>query len=411
MPSYTALKARLNFVSKLGSSGHAPFSSKKTTMKLTQKRVRKMMSGRRRLGLMPVDKEDLGELQLDRGGDTSLLPVVDALNSSAGSEPKSLGELSRATESFDQLPVSQSRESFLVHAPLNTAFKQKSNALLNNNLFRCGMMSPMQDSTKRLYEAVDVISPSPLLSKADVARFLNESQQRVKNWESRGVPSNFAMEFEKAHGVSARWLLFGEGAMQVGASQTDPTPRPTVRAQTRDSAENLPLIEDSAAGKLPHNNSQAADSRTGNVPIPIQYSVDKSKFRPIPVVGRAQGGMPERIWTDGDYPVGATDKYAEVATSDPHAFLTPIVGTSMSPRYNPGEFALVEPATDPELEDDVLVRLTTGETMLKRLVSRRGGVQLASYNEPGTMLYDETEITWMYYVAHPVPARKIKQRV
>ncbi|MDR5784091.1 S24 family peptidase [Caballeronia sp. LZ065] len=380
-------------------------------MKLTQKRVRKMMSGRRRLGLMPVDKEDLGELQLDRGGDTSLLPVVDALNPSAGGEPKSLGELSRATESFDQLPVSQSRESFLVHAPLNTAFKQKSNALLNNNLFRCGMMSPMQDSTKRLYEAVDVISPSPLLSKADVARFLNESQQRVKNWESRGVPSNFAMEFEKAHGVSARWLLFGEGAMQVGASQADPAPRPMVRAQTRDSAENLPLIDDSAAGKLPHNNGQAADSRTGNVPIPIQYSVDKSKFRPIPVVGRAQGGMPERIWTDGDYPVGATDKYAEVATSDPHAFLTPIVGTSMSPRYNPGEFALVEPATDPELEDDVLVRLTTGETMLKRLVSRRGGVQLASYNEPGTMLYDETEITWMYYVAHPVPARKIKQRV
>lgn len=197
---------------------------------------------------------------------------------------------------------------------------------------------------------------------------------------------------------------------QASSAVTNDTPR-VVRAQTRDSAENLPLIFDSASGKPPHNSDQAADSRTGNVPIPIQYSVDKSKFRPIPVVGRAQGGMPERIWTDGDYPVGATDKYAEVATSDPHAFLTPIVGTSMAPRYNPGEFALVEPATDPELEDDVLVRLTTGETMLKRLVSRRGGVQLASYNEPGTMLYDEAEITWMYYVAHPVPARKIKHRV
>lgn len=150
---------------------------------------------------------------------------------------------------------------------------------------------------------------------------------------------------------------------------------------------------------------------TGNVSLPVHYSVDKTKFRPIPVIGRAQGGMPERIWTDGDYPVGATEQFAEVATSDPHAFLTPISGTSMVPRYNPGEYALVEPATEPDLEDDVLVRLTTGETMLKRLISRRGGVQLASYNEPGTMLYHEAEISWMFYVAHPVPARKIKTRL
>lgn len=83
----------------------------------------------------------------------------------------------------------------------------------------------------------------------------------------------------------------------------------------------------------------------------------------------------------------------------------------MAPRYNPGEFALVEPSTDPELEDDVLVRLETGETMLKRLVSRRGGIQLASYNEPGSMLFKPEEITWIYYVAHPVPARKIRQRM
>lgn len=133
--------------------------------------------------------------------------------------------------------------------------------------------------------------------------------------------------------------------------------------------------------------------------------------RPVWVVGRTQGGMPERIWGDGDYPVGATEKYAEVSTADQHAFACRIVGDSMVPRYMPGEFALVEPSVAPELEDDVLVRLQTGETMLKRLLSRRGGVRLGSYNSQEVLTFDEDEITWMYYVAHPIPARRIKLRV
>ena len=33
----------------------------------------------------------------------------------------------------------------------------------------------------------------------------------------------------------------------------------------------------------------------------------------------------------------------------------------------------MEPGTDPDLEDDVLVRLQDGQTLLKRLLSRRGG--------------------------------------
>jgi phage repressor protein C with HTH and peptisase S24 domain len=149
-------------------------------------------------------------------------------------------------------------------------------------------------------------------------------------------------------------------------------------------------------------------------PIPLQYSANATNFRRVCVVGRAQGGLPERLWTDGDYPVGATDEYAELATIDPHAFLTPVVGTSMVPRFNPGEFAFVEPGTEPEPGDDVLVRLITGETLLKKLTGRRGGaVELYSYNEreQGPMFFKDMEISWMYYVGHPVPARKIKTRM
>lgn len=133
--------------------------------------------------------------------------------------------------------------------------------------------------------------------------------------------------------------------------------------------------------------------------------------RPVWVVGRTQGGMPERVWDDGDHPVGMTDEFAEVSTSDEHAFACRVVGDSMVPRYMPGEYALVEPGTMPELEDDVLVRLATGETMLKRLLSRRGGVRLGSYNSQDVHTFRDDEITWMYYVAHPIPARKIRQRI
>lgn len=142
------------------------------------------------------------------------------------------------------------------------------------------------------------------------------------------------------------------------------------------------------------------------------FPVNQSRYRQIPVYGKAMGGFPERIWDeDGHYPAGFSDQFAEVASSDPNAFLVPVEGVSMIPRFNPGEFAMVEPGTEPELEDDVLVRLGDGRTMIKKLLSRRGVVRLGSYNSPEIISSPPEHIVWMYYVAHPVPARKIKQRM
>ncbi|MGO4326759.1 helix-turn-helix transcriptional regulator [Cupriavidus sp. 2TAF22] len=165
------------------------------------------------------------------------------------------------------------------------------------------------------------------------------------------------------------------------------------------------------AGDNPVTTEAYNEPSSAPQPTPLSYPADTAKFRRVFVVGRATGGLPDRIWTDGDYPVGATDQYAEIASPDPHAFLTPVVGTSMVPRFNPGEFALVEPGTEPEIEDDVLVRLATGETMIKRLLSRRAGLRLGSYNDPQVLTYDLEDVTWVYYIAHPVPARKIKTRL
>lgn len=222
------------------------------------------------------------------------------------------------------------------------------------------------------------------LSMEALATIVGVTWQTVQQWENgKTAPSRKRIpEVAGALNTTQEYLLFGDLPNQ-GKEQTGRQGSSDVRGSPE--------------------GAHAA--------VPLRYSVGSKNFRRVYVIGRAQGGLPERIWTDGDYLVGVTDEYAEIATTDPYAFLIPVVGTSMIPRFNPGEFALVEPGTDPELEDDVLVRLATGETMIKQLKSRRGGIQLGSYNESGLMLYQPEDITWMYYIAHPVPARKIKIRM
>lgn len=244
-----------------------------------------------------------------------------------------------------------------------------SNATLNNAVFSQPTIPDMpgvaarlmHESTRRLYEAVKTLHG--VTGQSAVARLLNISPQALKNWEERGVSRQGAITLQNVLGISTKYLDEGSGSMSIAA------------------------------------------------PVDERYPVPESKNRKVWVIGKGQGGLPERIWTDGDFPVGASNEYAEVASADHQAFLVPVVGDSMSPRYQHGEFALVEPGTDPDIEDDVLVRLVTGETMLKRLVSRRAGYRFGSYNDPAVLSYPPEAVAWVYYVAHPVPARKIKNRV
>lgn len=148
-----------------------------------------------------------------------------------------------------------------------------------------------------------------------------------------------------------------------------------------------------------------------NIEIPENsYLINKNISR-VPIVGRAMGGLPDRLFTDEGRSINGHDEYADVYSSDKLAFATKVEGNSMYPKYVHGDYALIEPSTDPELEDDVILKLKSGEVMLKRLMSRRGGVHLASYNEPQTYIYEPDDILWLYYVAYPIPSRKIKNRL
>lgn len=158
------------------------------------------------------------------------------------------------------------------------------------------------------------------------------------------------------------------------------------------------------AGSAPPPEPQGGQIMLPEGSIPV----DQSKTHRIWVVGKGAGGLASRIWTDGDHPVGVTDQYGLVASPDPHAFLVEVSEESMIPKYTPGDFALVEPGTEPELEDDVLVRLSGGQTMIKRLLSRREAYRFGSYNTTAVLHYRFEDVDWVYYIAHPVPRRKIK---
>ena len=75
----------------------------------------------------------------------------------------------------------------------------------------------MHDTTKRLYEAVKFVKPDMLLTKANVSRFLDISQQVLKNWEDRptGISKQGMFDIEKQTGISAVWLESGNGEMLV----------------------------------------------------------------------------------------------------------------------------------------------------------------------------------------------------
>ena len=260
-------------------------------------------------------------------------------------------------------------------------FTRSVNAACINRLFTyrtMGTMSDVHPSIQRLLLAAQLAtakSSEPITDYPGVGYALGASAAVITNWKARGVSKQGAIKAAARWHCTVAWILDGKGS-PLGDE------RQAYLIRDRDASEPV---------------------------IAPRWAPAMRNVREVPVFGQTQGGMPERIWDDGDHQI--SDKFAEVSTTDEHAFACRVVGDSMVPRYMPGEYALVEPGTAPELEDDVLVRLVSGETMIKRLLSRRGGIRLGSYNISEVLSFEPGEISWMYYVAHPIPARRIQQRV
>lgn len=73
----------------------------------------------------------------------------------------------------------------------------------------------MHESMKRLYEAARSLRGAN--TPAEAARLLGESQQTLKNWESRGISKSGLLKAQEVIGCRAEWLRDGVGPMLIPA--------------------------------------------------------------------------------------------------------------------------------------------------------------------------------------------------
>lgn len=71
----------------------------------------------------------------------------------------------------------------------------------------------MDPTMKRLYEAARAATDGRVATQAEIARALNTSSQRIKNWETRGISQLGANQAQSALGVSSAFILNGTEPM------------------------------------------------------------------------------------------------------------------------------------------------------------------------------------------------------
>lgn len=147
-------------------------------------------------------------------------------------------------------------------------------------------------------------------------------------------------------------------------------------------------------------------------PVVLEHAIPLRPNAMVPIVGTTQGGPPERAWCELGFPVGYGDQYVEVATRDANAYGLRVVGDSMAPRIMEGEWIVVEPNTEPQPGDEVVVKTVDGEVMVKVLTARHTDrVVLSSVNEAFKRITKPlNELQFMHYVGPRLPARAVKTR-
>lgn len=99
-----------------------------------------------------------------------------------------------------------------------------------------------------------------------------------------------------------------------------------------------------------------------------------------------------------------------MADADFTEYLFEVLDESMWPRFKQGEYAVVEPWIAPLLNDDVLVRLRNGETLIRRLLSDDSRkVRLGTWGTAGDLVLLPDDIVWMHHVSGFRPADNVKR--
>jgi phage repressor protein C with HTH and peptisase S24 domain len=101
----------------------------------------------------------------------------------------------------------------------------------------------------------------------------------------------------------------------------------------------------------------------------------------VPLIGFAEAGA-GGYFDDGGFPVGeGWDEIAFPQVSDEHAYALEVSGQSMEPAYRDGDVIIVSPSAPIRRGDRVVVRIRSGEVMVKELKRRTAKtIELRSLN-------------------------------
>lgn len=144
----------------------------------------------------------------------------------------------------------------------------------------------------------------------------------------------------------------------------------------------------------------------GKLPEPyeVEAAPNLRRFKNVPIVGTVEGG-PDGYLEELGHPVGHGDGLIEYPAKDQNTYALRVRGESMRPRIKSGEFIVVEPNTEPNPGDDVVVICHDGRKMVKELLyTRDGEVTLGSINngfKPISLQLQDIQA--IHYVAAIVP--------
>jgi phage repressor protein C with HTH and peptisase S24 domain len=214
---------------------------------------------------------------------------------------------------------------------------------------------------ERIREAMGAMTP------AELARAAQVTPASVTFWldgTTKSLKAEKANLIEQATGYRASWIVTGKGPKRVTAAHEPPP----------------------------------------------EYAGTRSNVRRVPIVGTARLAEGEEGFYDELSSVpGAGDGHIDIATADPNAYGLRVRGNSMSPAIRDGWYVLVEPNSHPAVGEYVLVKLRSGQKMVKELLYRRAdSIEVLSVNSGQRRTIYSDELDSIQAVAAVVSPSKWK---
>jgi phage repressor protein C with HTH and peptisase S24 domain len=231
---------------------------------------------------------------------------------------------------------------------LNTMFNKVVNTVCNTSCLVQPIISVMHKQMERLYQAAKELRN--ITTPTELARALNQSQQTVNNWESRGISKSGLIKAQAMIGCSATWLETGEGAMTIG---------PAMGAAEEGVPYGSPFIE--AGGGL----VGARPVREGEDPDTVAIPRVKLRLR----AGVAEYGTEPDLNGDGFERIPRS--VIGMLGLDPSNLLAMRVrGISMEPMLFEDEVVIIDTSDKRPISREVYALNFNGEPCIKQLILR-----------------------------------------